>query len=202
MKTSIFPRLMAVAAISLAAGSASANSLPFSGIFTQDTGFAFVEFTTTGGPITLQTTSAATGGFDPYLTLFDANGKWLAENDDGPSGLDSYLDETLAAGTYWLAITQSWNTANLTGNGYFDPSIGDNGFIGQAAYTNFGGQTGNWALDIASADPIQLTGQVQAQFNPPTAPPLPPLNTVPEPGTLALTVLGLMGVFNKRRRAG
>ncbi len=42
---------------------------------------------------------------DPQLFLFDAAGNELARDDDGGAGQDSLITETLAAGTYFVAVT-------------------------------------------------------------------------------------------------
>ncbi|MGB3555232.1 MAG: DVUA0089 family protein [Jannaschia sp.] len=44
------------------------------------------------------------GGIDPTIVLFDRVGRRVAENDDGPTGLDSFLATRLAPGTYMLAV--------------------------------------------------------------------------------------------------
>ncbi|SDZ09863.1 hypothetical protein SAMN05444004_10629 [Jannaschia faecimaris] len=43
-------------------------------------------------------------GFDPIVTLFDRVGRRVAENDDGPEGLDSFLATRLLPGRYMIAV--------------------------------------------------------------------------------------------------
>ena len=46
------------------------------------------------------------GGVDPVVILFDEFGREVAYNDDGPTGLDSFLAQQLNIGTYILGIGQ------------------------------------------------------------------------------------------------
>ncbi len=63
------------------------------------------------------------GGFDPTISIYDAQGNYLLGNRDGGCGnvaadtttgfcWDSYLSTTLPAGTYQVVITQSENLPN------------------------------------------------------------------------------------------
>ncbi|WP_371153162.1 ABC transporter substrate-binding protein [Jannaschia sp. 2305UL9-9] len=45
-----------------------------------------------------------TTGADPVIVLFDRVGRRVAENDDGPVGLDSYMATRLLPGSYQLAV--------------------------------------------------------------------------------------------------
>jgi hypothetical protein len=113
------------------------------------------------------------GGFDPALALFDGTGALIALNNDGtgfvpPDSItgaefDSYLSESLTAGTYTLVLTESPNTAN-------GPTLAD-GFanMGQGNFTcalyfgnpsstqpfcdiNPAQRNGKWAVDIAGVN--------------------------------------------------
>lgn len=66
---------------------------------------------------------------DTVITLYDSTGKIVARNDDYFSS-DSFVDLTLGAGTYFVAVTS-------TGNTNFDPNVVDSGFGGttQGPYT-------------------------------------------------------------------
>jgi filamentous hemagglutinin family protein len=44
------------------------------------------------------------GGFDPILTIRDARNSQVAENDDGPSGFDSFLRTDILPGSYKIQI--------------------------------------------------------------------------------------------------
>ncbi len=52
----------------------------------------------------LVVTEALGEGSDPTVVLFDKVGRRIAENDDGPDGLDSFLVTKLFAGEYLLAV--------------------------------------------------------------------------------------------------
>jgi hypothetical protein len=52
----------------------------------------------------LVTEAIASGSLDPVVVLFDRVGRRIAENDDGPAGLDSFLATRLPAGEYLLAL--------------------------------------------------------------------------------------------------
>lgn len=139
------------------------------------------------------------GGFDPYLALFDSTGARLADNDDGAGvpassvtgfAFDAALTQTLATGSYTLALTQVDNFsagANLSdgfllsGTGSFTAAFGcSNGSFCDIAGNN---RTSFWAVDLQNID--SATG---------------PPNAIPEPRSFALLVLGLAGVAYRLRR--
>lgn len=63
--------------------------------------------------------------FDATLTLLDAAGTILAENDDGPESLDSRIVTTLAPGRYCLAAASLDGTAGTFSLGATDTPTGD-----------------------------------------------------------------------------
>ncbi|MDP8913748.1 MAG: DVUA0089 family protein, partial [Pseudomonadota bacterium] len=91
------------------------------------------------------------GGFDPILALFNAAGALIAQNDDGGenvpadpttgSRFDTFLRQTLAAGTYRVAVSAFSNFAR-------GPNLSD-GFRGGGS---FGGRTPNFAFDVRGAN--------------------------------------------------
>ncbi|MGB3406806.1 MAG: ABC transporter substrate-binding protein [Jannaschia sp.] len=52
----------------------------------------------------LVTEGIGSGDADPTLVLFDRVGRRVAENDDGPEGLDSFMATRLLPGSYLLAV--------------------------------------------------------------------------------------------------
>lgn len=178
----------ALAAAVLAVGSASAQAanISFTGHLAGDNEVQLFSFTLAADSgVTLRTWSYAggmnaagnligAGGFDPIVSLFYGLGGTallIGANDDGSGvavdpgtglALDSLLEiSALPAGTYTVGLTQVANFAN-------GPTLGD-GFLG-SGNPAFDGRTGSWALDILGVDTAA---------------------SIPEPTTLALTVLGL-----------
>ena len=89
---------------------ASASTVSFNGTFTADNSTLAVAFTSsTLQNVTFSTTSYASGGFIPVLTLFSGAGKELDNFGSGIS--DASLSDTLAAGSYVLYLTEFPNVA-------------------------------------------------------------------------------------------
>jgi hypothetical protein len=138
-----------------------------------------------GGGVNGNGVTIAQGGFEPYVSLFDSSGDFLASTYYGttcPPGAntntvsgqcyDVGLDGgVLTPGSYQIAITdfENMSFAENLGTG----TLAD-GFIGLGDLQD--GEDLNFAFDV------DLT---------PTTPPPP---AVPEPGTLSLFGLGLLGI--------
>jgi hypothetical protein len=220
MKRNLIQSLIMASSLLMATNLANASVFSFTGSFTpdppkfqySDDQYQFFRFQTDGtSTVTLKTVSYAGGtlaqsgvtvtggGFDPMLTLFRPNGLVIDQNDDLDPGvqLDSFLSGVLAAGTYWVALTQSFNLVNGI---YYDPNSGNNGFTQTGNYTgplngcsngqfcNFMGENrlGDWALNI--------TGVVSAQTVSVFVP-------VPEPDEYQLLLLGAgLMAFQVRRK--
>jgi hypothetical protein len=221
-------RRPALGAVLLAAANA-ADAASFTGTFGDDKGLAFFKVVADGlaqntlqslgygGGSLADSTGVPAGGFDPMLTLYDASGNLIPAleplgylNDDGPGGgPDSFFQDTLAVGTYWLALSLSFNFGNsYLGDGFgwdglpsSTPSADTWGCSPAGSFMDFNcdSRTGDWALDILGFASVetQTLAQVRDAF-PPTEPPPPP--PLPEPGTLALFGLGLAGLLRKRVR--
>jgi len=183
-----------------------AGSVSYTGTFAQDDEVRLFSFSlTTPSDVIIRTLSyaggtqadghaVAPGGFDPNLTLFDATGNFIDENDDGPPDLvpsdpisgeafDAFLHNTLPAGSYTLALTQYLNTnqtsladpfsASGTGN-YTGETFGcSNGSFCSLDEQN---RTHAWALDIL-------------------------MQTIPEPATVVLLLAGLAALLPRARRS-
>ena len=159
---------------------AAGATLTFEDIFTTDDELAWALFQVLPGqPVTITTTSYASGGFDPILTIFDSTGLVVNANDDGGCGvvaaasngrcLDSYLALSITGGTYSFYVTQSPNTAlGDLADGFALAGTGN--FTGGPFYDSFGDlRTGHWRVEIDGA-----------------------LAAVPEPSTFILIAAGLL----------
>jgi len=190
---SLCPAIAFFTCLGAFSGSASASAFSFTGTFVSDDQSQVFSFVAGAGSAIIRTwgyggsgagTNAAgqiilPGGFDPYLSLFDAGSSLLlstpllAVNDNGGASVvpdpitgeffDSYLDTaavplTLTPGAkYWVVLTES--PSSPLGSTYGDGFSGD----GQGNYTGsiYGCLTagfcdadgnqrnGNWALDIS-----------------------------------------------------
>jgi hypothetical protein len=152
------------------------------------------------------------GGFDPVLTLFDASGIFIVENDDGAGvasdaltlqAFDARITTTLSSGHYILALTQYDNfVTGLSLSDGFDEA-GHGNFTADPSFTAgppcASGQfrdtsditgacrNGNWTVDFLNV--TSATARSAA--------------AVPEPSTYGLLLLGslmLLRRFGASRR--
>lgn len=132
-------------------------------------------------------------GFDPILTLFDASGDMIAFNDDVDTlagDWDSFIQETLSAGTYRVALTQFDN--------FFTGGVGDNislGFDFDGPPDNFTAFFGCSNGQFCDIDGNNRSSFYAVNFS---------AQAVPEPSALALLGFGLIGAglaYRRRQRA-
>lgn len=174
----------------VAATSAHAASFTFNGVFQRDDQGAYYQFRLNApSAVTLRTTSYAAGGFSPVLSLFDSSQmNLLVGSDNGADNTmgDANLAVNLAAGTYQLVLTQYDNLA--TG-----PRLSD-GFLrgGDPSFTSqFAGRPGQF-FDVNGMQRSPSFGIVIDNVSEAAG--------VPEPATLAMAAVGIVGLLAMRRR--
>lgn len=201
--------VLGLAIFALSGGIARGGTISFTGTFSADDNLQIFTFTLSGsssivartfgyaGGTNAASTQIPAGGFDPWLSIFDAAGNLLASVDNGTCGqvatdsatgacLDSYISTTLVSGVYTLVLSESDNQPvgptfadgfTRTGQGDFTASAFGCA-SGPFCDINAANRTSAWALDIGDVTSAVETG-------------------VPEPGLalisgLCLISLGLM----------
>ncbi len=187
----VYARRLSVAASLLAFCScfslrATASTFNTSGTFAADNSTYEYTFTDPGAAIfTASTSSFATGGFVPVLTLFnDTTGNEIDNNGTGFG--DASLNDVLGPGTYDLFLTEFPNVAiNNLADGFL--FAGDPTITGDSC-----GVAGGTFYNTATAPCTQTSGNYALSAT--TAP-------TPEPATwlLVLAPAAYM-VFSQRRR--
>jgi hypothetical protein len=189
----------ALAATSLlaSASAASAANFSFTGNLNGDDDVVVFDFTvgamsnvtfrtySYAGGVNAAGQTIARGGFDSILSVYDSTGARIGYNDDGGCALvgqdsvsgscwDTYLNTTLAAGSYKVAVSQFDNVGPVNIN---DPWPG-------SGHVNYNGRDSHWAFDVLNVSAATQSG------------------AVPEPASWAMMILGvgLAGASLRRRR--
>ncbi len=180
---------------------APAITISFDGNFNQDDDVVLFQYSVQNtGFVTVATTSFATGGFSPILTVFDEFGVFLFENVGYASNSDASLTwNSLAGAIYRVALTQydnqsiaSQTNGNLSegflrdgqGNYTAEPPFNNSVPGGKFLLPGPEVRSSAWAVEFNSADPT-----LEA--------------SIPEPSTAALGLIGgslLYALAQIRRR--
>lgn len=182
--------------MALATIPAFASSSVVRGTFTQDDNVALFSFSISAGDlVTLQSYGYAGGvapgdvvipggGFAPNLVLFDNTGMFIASDNGGHCAItgadavtgncdDPYLQESLAAGAYTLALVEWDNTAIDTlsdgfkqdGNpGFTCAEFGTDGNFCDVTTAVGTRRSGDYALTISAADLVAAATPEPASF--------------------------------------
>lgn len=221
------PRKTALALSLSLLGAQPASAIPLNGTFTVDNDIQFFTFTLSSNTTTtIATDSYGSGGFVPWLYLWNAYGVFIQQGTNTLNS-DSSITEVLTAGTYYGAVYVSGNAfvgLDFTGaidgvtpfsSVYTKTQFSYNGgtgtvndqFLLDYVYPECAGSVASnyFVYDITVCEnrspdwSLNITADTPSTLggvNP------YPANNVPEPDTLALALAGL-GVFasSTRRRS-
>jgi hypothetical protein len=187
------PHALALLGLAFAPATASAADITLQGTFARDDQVQLFDVTTAApgsvdirsfgyGGGTTATGMVPRGGFDNILTLFDAAGTLITDNDDGAGAAidpstgiagDARITTTLAPGGYVVALTQFDNFAlgPTLADGFYEagyPNFTADPFFSSAApcpsglFRDVSGsagrcRTGDWTVDfvgVTSATPV------------------------------------------------
>jgi hypothetical protein len=189
--------------------SLTATTIPISGVFSFDNDVVFFRVTVPDATtLTVYTTSAFTGGFAPFLAIFGSAGALLNQFNGGEPTCangysnprpdvgcnDTYVQSSLDGGTYFIALSQTFN--NATGD-LGDPFTEDG--EENRNYTNSGNWCGAGTVYFcdAAAGYTADAGNWTVVFD---APVLTAEQVSPEPASLLCFAGGAGALFAFRRR--
>ncbi len=208
------PSFFTVMALGLifTSGAARANNITLQGLFTHDDDVQLFDVTVaTAGSVDIRsygyaggTTSTGAviprGGFDTILTLFNGAGTFLLDNDEGSGvatdpatgeAFDARITTNLMPGSYIAVLTQydNFSLGNLT-DGFAE--AGHPNFTADPTFTSAGSCPGNLFRDISGTAGRCRDGDWAVDFL--NVAGVTPRSSVPEPGTVTLFSVGLLGL--------
>ena len=208
----LYPILVFLSFLGLAGPLAQADTITFSGTFSQDDNVQLFDITqSTTDDLTVYTSSFAAGGFTPVLSLFDAEGNFITSDDGSqnsgcnallspdPNYYDTCWDAFIVfpgapGSSYILALTEDDNTfqGSVLSDGFSEDGNGNftginNGYGGSFQLADGTQRTADWTLNIVRADPL-LSAQEETS--------VPDLGS----GILLLNGLGLLGLARRVAR--
>jgi hypothetical protein len=173
-----------LSALTLDAGTTQVNG----SLLNDEDLFKFTISTDTNVSISLGSSS-----FDDNLILFNGLGQGLEGDDDGGSGLDSFISRFLTAGDYFIAVGDN----NMYGFDVLDYDFISNDSGALASPTS---ETLAY-LGNSSLSHEQVSGTYSLSFNLAVGS-ITNSTSVPEPTSIAILGLGLAGIaFNRRKKA-